>query len=412
MRLHDFFDYHVREQSDGCFAEFGDRTVTWADAGRQANRIANALNDCGVVPGERIAILAKNCIEYALLYYAAAKVGAVPVPLNYRLTVAEWRVILEDAAPTLVLARGEFVEAVAPLRTQLPSARAWVALDAPAPVGWTSYADWVADSSDEPPTHVVRDGDAVYQMYTSGTTGRPKGAVLTHTAVCANCAQLNVVERVSDRDRFLIVAPMYHAAAAINAFNAVAAGATLVIMEDFDPVAVAYVLARQRITATVLVPAMIQAILVHVPELETKSFAELRYIGYGGSPITAKTLRRAVEVFGCEFGQGFGMTEATAVATALTPEDHVRAMHDEPGLLLSCGRPLAGTDVRVVDAEDLDVPVGAIGEVLVGGPRSWGATGTCPMRPRLRWLGAGCTRVMPDASTTRATCTSKTGSRT
>ena len=293
----------------------------------------------------------------------------VPVPLNYRLTAAEWGVILDDAAPTLVLARGDLVEAMAPLRAELHGVRTWVALDAPATDRWTSYADWLADSSDAPPRHVARDGDDVYQMYTSGTTGRPKGAVLTHAAVSANCAQLNAVARVSDRDRFLIVAPMYHAAAAINAFNAIEMGATLVIMENFDPSAVAHVLAAKRITATVLVPAMIQAILVHVPELETLSFADLRYIGYGGSPIAANTLRHAMDVFGCEFGQGFGMTEATAVATALTPHDHVRAMDGEPGLLLSCGRPLAGTDVRVVDAEDLDVPVGAIGEVLIRGPQ-------------------------------------------
>ena len=121
-------------------------------------------------------------------------------------------------------------------------------------------------------------------------------------------------------------------------------------MEDFDPHGVVSALSEQRITSTTLVPAMIQACLVMVPDVAQRSYEHLRYIGYGASPIAAETLRRAIEVFGCAFAQGYGMTETTAVATALTPSEHERALEGEPGLLLSCGRPLPGTEVRVVDA--------------------------------------------------------------
>jgi acyl-CoA synthetase (AMP-forming)/AMP-acid ligase II len=206
-------------------------------------------------------------------------------------------------------------------------------------------------------------------MYTSGTTGRPKGAILSHAAVCANVEQLNAVVELVAGDRFLIVAPMYHAAASINVFTVVRQGGTLVIMEEFDPHAVVDTLAGRHIRATVLVPAMIQACLVQVPDAGQRSYDDLRYIGYGASPIAAETLRCAMEVFGCDFAQGYGMTETTAVVTALTARDHRRALGGEPGLLLSCGRPLPGTEVRVVDAEQRDVPVGDIGEVIVRGPQ-------------------------------------------
>jgi len=369
MRLHDYFDLHAREQPAACFAVLDDRRLTWGEAQREVHRMAHALVRSGVAPGDRVAILATNCIEYVLFYYAAAKTGAVPVPLNYRLAVPEWQVILEDASSRFLFARGDLVGAVAALQAELPDIRTWVALDHPAPDGWLSFDDWLGDAPDSAPQHVAHADDDVYQMYTSGTTGRPKGAVLTHAAVCANAHQLNTIVRAGPTDRFLIVAPIYHAAAAINVFGVVNQGGTLVIMADFEPSAVVHALSEQRITATVLVPAMIQACLVMVPEVAALTYEYLRYIGYGGSPIAAGTLRHAIEVFGCEFAQGYGMTEITAVATALTPKDHHRALTESPDLLLSAGRPLPGTDVRVVDADDREVPVGEIGEILVRGPQ-------------------------------------------
>ncbi|MET0897408.1 MAG: long-chain-fatty-acid--CoA ligase [Mycobacterium sp.] len=369
MRLHDFFEFHARENPDAPFASSADRDLTWGAAAREARQIGHALRAAGLGRGDRVAILAKNCVEYALFYYGAAEVGAVTVPVNYRLTAPEWQVILDDAGPKALLARGELVAAVAPLRTQLPDVGCWVALAAPAEAGWISYADWIGAQPSTPPEPVVTANDDLYQMYTSGTTGRPKGAVLTHDAVCTNVDQTSSVLPLSPGERYLIVAPMYHAAAAVAVFLTVRQGGTLVIMEDFDPQSVVDALSEQRINATTLVPAMIQACLVLVPGVEQRSYEHLRCIGYGASPIAAQTLRHAIDVFDCQFVQGYGMTECTALATALTPQDHVRALAGEPGLLLSCGRALPGTEVRVVDADDRDTGAGQIGEVLVRGPQ-------------------------------------------
>jgi acyl-CoA synthetase (AMP-forming)/AMP-acid ligase II len=369
LRLHDFLDFHARELPRAPFAICGDRTLDYGDALRLVHRVGNALARAGVVPGERVAILAKNCIEYMLFYYGASKVGAVPVPLNYRLAAPEWRTIVNDARPSLLLARGELVGAIDGVRGELTSVRHFVALDAPAPPGWTGYDEWLRGASEEKPLVEIVEDDDLYQMYTSGTTGRPKGAVLTHAAVSAQLEQISGILPLGPGDRYLIVAPVYHAAAALASFWALRQGATLHIMEDFDPAAVVRVLSEGDIAAATLVPAMIQACLTMVPDVAERSYPALRFVVYGASPIAAETLRRAISVFGCGFAQGYGMTETTAGATFLLPREHERALAEKPERLLSCGRPLPGTEVRVVDGEDRDVPVGQVGEILLRGPQ-------------------------------------------
>ncbi|HEX5065788.1 MAG TPA: long-chain-fatty-acid--CoA ligase, partial [Myxococcota bacterium] len=329
---------------------------------------ANALVRSGIRPGERVAILAKNCIEYMLFYFAASKAGVVPVPLNYRLAAPEWRAIVQDAAPRLLLARGDLVRALEPVRAEMRSVAHWIALDAAAP-GWTGFEDWTRGAGETPPAREVSADDDLYQMYTSGTTGRPKGAMLTHRAVNAQLQQISAILPILRGDRYLIVAPVYHAAGALAAFWTIRQGGTLVVMEDFDPAAVVKVLSEGDISVATLVPAMIQACLVAVPDVASRKYEKLRLVVYGASPIGAETLRRAIDVFGCGFAQGYGMTETTAGATFLMPEEHLRALGDKPALLLSCGRPLPGCEVRVVDAEGRDLPRGQTGEIWLRGPQ-------------------------------------------
>ena len=369
MLLHDYFDFHAREQPDAPFAVFGDRTMTWREAQCSAHRMAHALQRSGVLPGQRASVLSKNCIESVLFYFAAAKVGVVPVPLNYRLTPSEWQVILDDAAPTFLLARGELVYAVSTLRGDLPGVETWVAMDAAAPDGWTSFDEWLSEAPEARPDHRGRPGDVVYQMYTSGTTGRPKGAMLTHAAVCAHIGQFAGIWPFHRGDRYLIVAPVYHAAATVAPAFTVQNGGTLHIQEDFDPQDVVDALSQDGIAAATLVPAMIQACLMLVPDASERSYEELKYIAYGASPIAANTLRQAMTVFGCDFYQAYGMTETSAVLTLLGSDVHRRALSGRPELLLSCGRPLPGTEIRIVDANDTDVAEGVIGEIIGRGPQ-------------------------------------------
>jgi acyl-CoA synthetase (AMP-forming)/AMP-acid ligase II len=202
-------------------------------------------------------------------------------------------------------------------------------------------------------------------------------------------------------DRDLIVAPMYHAAAALTAFSVVYQSGTLVIHEDFIPPEVVTALSEERILATTLVPAMIQACLVYVPDVAERTYDTLKIIAYGAAPIAEQTLRRAMDVFKCDFLQAYGMTELTAVATNLSPADHVRALESKPELLLSAGRPILGTEVRIVDENDCLVPNGAMGEIVVRGPQMmkgyWKLPDATAEALRGGWMHTGDAGVVDDA---------------
>jgi acyl-CoA synthetase (AMP-forming)/AMP-acid ligase II len=368
MRLHDFLEYRARIDPDLEFAVMGDERMTYAEADRAANRVAHALADAGLEIGDRAAILAKNCLEYVVFYYGASKAGVVPVPLNYRLAPPEWSFIVGDADAKLLLARGELAEAIDAVRGELPGVKRWLSLGSDV-AGWDRWEEATASMPDTPPDRDVQPGHDVYQMYTSGTTGRPKGAVLSHAAVAWNQLQISVQLEAAPGDRALIVAPLYHAAAVIMSFSAVARGASLFVQEEFVPAEVVRALSEERIAQALLVPAMIQFCLVAVPDVAERDYSNLRTIVYGASAIAEQTLRQAVETFGCGFLQAYGMTETTAAATNLLPADHERALREKPELLLSCGRPVLGTRVRIVDENDRDVAVGEIGEVLIQGPQ-------------------------------------------
>jgi acyl-CoA synthetase (AMP-forming)/AMP-acid ligase II len=342
MLLHDRFDYYARARGHLAFAHDGDRVITYAEARSLANRMANALASAGVGPADRLAYVGGNSFEAALLYFACSKAGIVPVPLNPRLTAGEIEAIADDAAARLTLTEDDLLSLLHD-----------------------------ADVPDTDPATRVDEDDVLYQMYTSGTTGLPKGVLLTHRSVLTNCAQVScgLSYAIEPGERWLIVAPLFHAAAVITAFNCVFGGGCLVIHRGFDPAAVVDALSNERIALTTLVPAMIQACLVAVDDVDQRDYSALRAIAYGGSVIAESTLRRAMDVFGCDFYQGFGQTESSAGLTYLTELDHRAALAGRPDLLLSCGQPLPGTEIRIVDDSGHPVPTGEVGEIVARGPQ-------------------------------------------
>jgi acyl-CoA synthetase (AMP-forming)/AMP-acid ligase II len=400
MRLHDFLDYRAREHPDIDFAVLGDRRMTYAEADAEANRLANAFMSAGLQIGDRVALLSKNSIEYPLLFYAASKAGVVPVPLNYRMAAPEWVYMINDAQAKMLIASAAYVSIVDGFRSELKTVERFIAIDSDGGEGWADFRGWIADQPSVPPDRVITDDDDVYQMYTSGTTGHPKGAVLTHGAVTSQFTQIAMVYSGTPGERNLIVAPLYHAAAAITALATVCLGGCLYIQEDFNPIEVVRALSEEHIVRTTLVPAMIQACLVFVPDVAERRYDDLRRVSYGASPIAEETLRRAVAAFKCEFVQAYGMTETTAVATYLLPADHERALADKPELLLSAGRPLVGTEVRVVDENDNPLPNGTIGEIVVRGPQLmrgyWNLPDESAETLRGGWMHTGDAGVLDD----------------
>ncbi len=399
FRLHDPLDYQAREHGDVDFAVDGARRISFAEARSAADRLANALVAAGLGIGDRVAYLSRNSIEYAIFYHGCSKAGVVPVPLNYRLAPPEWKFILGDAGARLVVAQPEFAERLGDIRDELSSIDRFVCVDGEAS-DWQSYDEFTRSGPTSPlPREVTPDCHA-YQMYTSGTTGRPKGAILQHRAVTAQLYQFALPLGGAPGDRSLIVAPMYHAAAALTCFVTTQTGGTLFIQNDFDPTAVVQALSEERIRMAMLVPAMIQSCLVGVPDVAERAYDDLEIMIYGASPIAETTLRQALDVFDCDFFQGYGMTETTAAATYLFPEDHRRALAGRRDLLLSAGRPLVGTRVRVVDAADEPVPNGTIGEIVVRGPQLmqgyWNRPEDSAEALRGGWMHTGDAGVLDD----------------
>jgi len=399
MRFFDLLDYHARERPDAVFAEFEDQTTSYAEAAARTRRIGNGLCELGLAIGDRVGLLAKNRLDYALFYYAAARAGVVPVPLNYRLAPPELAYILDDARTRALFATPDLAANIAPVRGELSRVEHWFAMGGEAD-GWESYEDWAGAQSDGPVDREIDDEFDLYQMYTSGTTGRPKGAVIQHRAVSANIQQIQLGMNLRAGDTTLIVAPLYHAAAGIVTFASTAAGGSLLIHEDFAPHAAVDAMSQQAVTHALLVPAMLQACLVGVPDVAERSYDALRSIVYGASPIAAETLRQGLEVFGCEFMQGYGMTETTAVLTNLLAADHVRALRDRPDLLLSAGRAVLGTEVRIVDESDQPLPNGEVGEIVARGPQLmrcyWNRAEASKEALRGGWMHTGDAGVLDD----------------
>jgi len=271
----------------------------------------------------------------------------------------------------MLIASAEYLEPADGIRGELETVGQFVSIggDGDGASGWNDYRGWIGNQPATLPEHYSSPENDLFQMYTSGTTGRPKGAVLTQGSVTENLVQIAQNIRLAQGQRFLIVAPLYHIAASICAFSTVSQGGCLYIHEDFNPVEVVRAMDEDGINWALLVPAMIQACLVAVPDVAQRAYNDLNCVGYGASPIAEETLRQAIQAFKCDFLQAYGMTELSPVATILTPSDHQRALAGKPELLLSAGKPILGTEVRIVDEDDQPVPSGTMGEILVRGPQ-------------------------------------------
>ena len=368
MRLHDYLDYWAVEQPEAALVLQDEDRLTYRDVEIASNRLANALLGAGVEPGDRIAVLSKNCPEYLIVYLAASRAGATVVPLNHRLAPPEWEHILADARPRVVFAGSGFAEPLEAIREAQADHRVHVSLGG-ATAGCESYGDWQASASGRRPDRVTPEEAPILQLYTSGTTGRPKGALITHRALTANLLQISLAVSPGPGDRHLGVAPLFHAAVVPTAFTALASGGGIRLLSDFDPERVLQVLREEGITRAVLVAAMIQACVSAGSRASAGRFPSLRLVYYGASPIASETLKGGAELFGCGFVQSYGMSEATQAVTFLNELDHGRALAGEPDLLLSAGRPALGTEVRILDLQGAPLPDGSVGEIAVRGPQ-------------------------------------------
>ena len=332
----------------------GDRVLTFAEVDARIDRLGAALQARGVRPGDRVALLAANEPEYLEVQGACLRHGFALVPLNVRLAVPELEFILRDCAPTLLIAGRGREEAVAALASD---ARPEQVLGLGEPAGLPSY-DHALASAPAPTEPPLDPGLIATILYTSGTTGRPKGAMIDRTGFSARVLINSVELRVRADDVHLAVLPMFHIAAFLT-YAYVANGATLVMLDEFTPEATLAEIERAGVTSTCLVPTII-AMLTNHPDRPDRDLSRLRLVIYGGSSIDPEPLRAAIGAFGCEFHQQYGMTESGG-QSILRPEDHDPA---DVQRLRSAGTDAVGVQVRIVDEQDRPLPPGEPGEIV------------------------------------------------
>jgi long-chain acyl-CoA synthetase len=337
----------------------GARSITFADLDRRSNQVAHALADAGVGAGDRVAFIDKNGLEWFEVTFALAKIGAVTVAVNWRLAPTEMRQIIDDAQAEVVIVGPEFVAHIEKIEDELTRVGTIVAVGGHA--RWPDYDRWTADRPTDDPGVRTTAGDVAFQLYTSGTTGLPKGVMLTNDNFFRGVTGAAEQWRFDTSSVNLAMMPMFHIAGAGWAMVGLYHGCRTVVLRDIDPAAILRAIPGYGITNAFMVPAVIQFLLV-TPGVESTDFSTLRALVYGASPITDAVLTQGLRTFDCEFIQVYGLTETTGAITQLDGADHDPA--HRPELLRSCGRPYPWVEIRAVDAvTGADVPVGTVGEL-------------------------------------------------
>ena len=369
MRCVDLFQFQAVHGPQRLFATDGTTELTYEEAYRRALRVAAGLREAGLSVGDHAAILAANSVDFAIYYLGCGIAGCVPTPLNVRLVGPELAYILRDSASKLIVADAAFVDVVEAIRGELPELQTCVVIAPAAPAGWITFDEWLPARPAAPSDFEVSDDVPALQVYTSGTTGRPKGVMMSHGALGSYALQqASVLERLDVLSgKLLVVAPMFHAGITMLWFTGVAFGGSMEIHRRFVPEPTVTALRDHDVAWTLLIPAMIQSCLVDVPGVRDSDFSSLRLITYGGSSIAEATLRGAIETFRCEFLQLYGLTETNAIVNLL-PDDHRRALATRPELLQAAGRALAGCDLRIVSG-GVDLAPNEMGEIVVRGPQ-------------------------------------------
>jgi long-chain acyl-CoA synthetase len=369
MDLQQILDRAVRFYPNRPAVVCGTTRLTYRGFAERVRRLCRGLQGLGLTKGDRLAILMYNCHRYFELYYATPEMGTLAVPLNIRLSAGEIAYILNDSGSNTLFIGPEFLPLLAEIRDQLPALRHCIFTgDGPPPEGFHSYERLLAAANAEfPPTPVAPD-DLAALFYTSGTTGHPKGVMLSHANLLANAYHILASMHWREGEVYLHACPMFHIADGPTSHFITWLGGTHVIIPGFKPDVALEVMERERVSATLLIPTMIN-FLIHHPDVGKRDLSSLRHIAYGGAPMPAELARQAMQTLTCAFRHLYGLTESAPLLTFLPPEEHVAdGPPERVRRLLSCGRAVIGVRVRVVDEQGNDAPPGAVGEIIAKGP--------------------------------------------
>jgi long-chain acyl-CoA synthetase len=366
-RVVDVVRHHGQERPDAPAIIYGDRTISYSDLDERSSRVANGLLAEGVGEQERVAFLDKNTPEYFDILFGAAKINAVTVAVNWRLAPPEAAFIVNDAESKVLVVGQDLLPVLDAMEAELTTVKKILVIG-----GHDRHEDfeaWLAGHDATDPGTTSGPDDVAFQFYSSGTTGRPKGVMLTnHNAFATVEANMEALGFGPDSVN-MVVMPLFHVAGGLWATLGLYNGVLNVLLRDVDPVAIVRDIERHRVTHSVFVPAVLQFLLM-IPETKEADFSSLELIVYGASPISEEVLTASIRTFGCNFMQAYGMTETSGGCVLLPPEDHDP---DGPNAhrLRAAGKAAPGAELRVVDPESFEpVPNGQVGEILIRSPQN------------------------------------------
>ena len=342
--------YHAARTPGAPALTFAGKTLSFGELEAASDRVADALSASGVGVGDRVAIIARNLPAHFELYFSCGKAGAIMMPINWRLSASEINAILADAAPSLILVASEFM---ACLDTNVPT----IDLED----GYTAWRDGAQPRVDR---RTAERDDPILILYTSGTTGVPKGVMISHHGMSF------LVRAAKDQFGFtadsvhLLAMPLFHIGGLGCGMWALSQGGHTILLQQPIPEQVIETISNYGVTHAFFVPSVIQ-MLVDLPGVDQRNLKSLERLLYGASPISRALLERAMAVFGCKFDHTYGMTEMTGTAIWLPPADH-----DPSGPLAhrlrSCGRPFPWVELELVDpATGIAVATGEVGEIRI-----------------------------------------------
>jgi acyl-CoA synthetase (AMP-forming)/AMP-acid ligase II len=370
ISIGDVVRYQAQERGDQIAFTFEGDEMRYAALHHNSNRAANGLIALGVKPGDRVAYMGKNSHLYFEILAAVVKVGAVMVPINWRLAYPEVSYIVNDCQARVMFIGSEFTELMRQIRPSLEHVEIIFGAETAAS-DIPDYRAW-RDGFEDRDAHIrcAADDDAI-QLYTSGTTGHPKGAIMTHGSILTKRtpeedAALEDWQRSVPGEASLLAMPCFHVSGTGYGLTTIQAGTHAIVVREYDPAQALDFLERYGISKIFMVPAAIQIMLGH-PRVNEIDFSRLKYIMYGASPIPLDLMKRSIDVFGCGFVQMYGMTETSGTIVALGPEDHDPAGNER---MRSVGKPLAGVEIKVIDEAGHDVPPRTVGEIATRSPKN------------------------------------------
>jgi acyl-CoA synthetase (AMP-forming)/AMP-acid ligase II len=387
----------------------GGRQWTYGEFFQRLSAFSSYLmTERGIKKGDRIAILHPNCHYYLESYYAIAMAGAIAVPLNYRLSAAELTFILNDAGARILIADPGFKDTVEQIRGNISSLEkiVWTGDLKPGLSAEESddfYEEIVAHKYAAIPEIHIDENDIAQIYYTSGTTGRPKGVILTHKNVSTHALGTIGELQLTDRDVWLHAAPLFHLADAWASWAITWVGGTHVLVSEFAPQVVLSAIEQKKVTLTNLIPTMLN-MLINYPGVRKYDFSSLRVLLSGGAPIAPEVVRRIVETFGCDYIQTYGMTETCPYLTFSILKDHLRRLPPEEQLRFKSktGREFIAVELKVLTDEGREIKKDEkeVGEIIVRGdivtPGYWQLPEETAKAFKNGWLYTGDMAVMDE----------------